>query len=101
MRCDSPILSIPARDDPMATHLFRVAILCRLWVLSASADAQQSVLDELFPDLDFTRLMMECIPSMERVRESRGEDAEAVKRAAANWDTMEENTEETSPHGFW
>ncbi|MEX0790683.1 MAG: DUF4838 domain-containing protein, partial [Actinomycetota bacterium] len=49
---------------------------------------------------DFTRLMMECIPLMERVREREGEDAEAVKQAAHNWERMEEIAEETSPHGF-
>ncbi|MFO7907961.1 MAG: DUF4838 domain-containing protein [Planctomycetota bacterium] len=50
---------------------------------------------------DFTRLMIECIPLMERVRESEGRDAEAVRQASANWDRIEEIAEETDPYGFW
>lgn len=78
---------VEGRPDPIPDHA--------VWV------GYQPVLDELFPDLDFTRLMMECVPLMERVRESGGVDGEAVRRAAANWDKMEEIAEATSPHGFW
>jgi hypothetical protein len=49
---------------------------------------------------EFFRLMIECIPLMERVRESDGRDSEAVRQAAANWDRIEQIVEETRPHGF-
>ncbi|MFW6106640.1 MAG: DUF4838 domain-containing protein [bacterium] len=49
---------------------------------------------------EFFRLMIECIPLMGRVRESDGQDVEAVRQVAANWDRIEQIAEETSPHGF-
>lgn len=50
---------------------------------------------------DLFRSMIECIPLMERVRESEGRDTEAVRQAVANWKRIEELAEQTSPHGFW
>jgi hypothetical protein len=49
---------------------------------------------------DFFRRMIECIPLMERVRESEGRDTEAVRQASVNWAQIAEIAEETSPHGF-
>ncbi len=49
---------------------------------------------------EFFRRMIECIPLMERVRESEGRDTGAVRQATANWARMEEIVERTSPHGF-
>ncbi len=39
---------------------------------------------------DVVRLLVETIPLMDRVRESKGHDAEAVRKAQANWDRMAE-----------
>lgn len=49
---------------------------------------------------DVFRSMIECIPLMKRVRESGGKDAEAVRQAQANWQTMEAIRRQAGPHAF-
>jgi len=46
---------------------------------------------------DFTRLMIETIPVMTRVRESGGKDVDAVKQSLANWKAIERIEETTGP----
>ncbi len=50
--------------------------------------------------LDVTRLMVQTIPVMDRVRESGGRDVEAVRQAAANWARMEEIARQAGPVAF-
>ena len=43
---------------------------------------------------DYTRLMMQNIPLMKRVRESGGKDAAAVRQVIANWEAIEKVAEQ-------
>ncbi len=61
----------------------------------------QKRVDFFAKGFEFFNLMIESIPLMERVRDSEGGDAEAVRQAAANWERIEQIAEETAPHGFW
>jgi len=49
---------------------------------------------------EFTRLMMETIPLMKRVRETGGKDAEAVRQAVANWEAIERIEQDAGPHSI-
>ena len=50
--------------------------------------------------LESTRLMVETIPVMTRVRESEGRDTDAVKQAVANWEAIEQIERDFGPEAL-
>jgi len=49
---------------------------------------------------DVMALLARNLPLMDRVRESEGKDAEAVKQVIANWDEIQRICREASPHSI-
>jgi len=50
--------------------------------------------------LDVSRLLMETVPLMTRLREGGGRDAEAAKLATANWDAIEKTVKNAPPYAI-